>query len=47
MRDNSTGFSLIELLMALLIVAGIGSMTFQLFRQNERVIRDQNLIMEM
>src|SRR5262249_9961329 len=38
---------LIELLIALLIVLAIGSMTFQLFRQNERVIRDQTLIMEM
>jgi prepilin-type N-terminal cleavage/methylation domain-containing protein len=47
MRNNNTGFSLIELLMALLIVGAIGSMTFQLFRQNERVIRDQTLIMEM
>jgi prepilin-type N-terminal cleavage/methylation domain-containing protein len=47
MRNHSRGFSLIELLIALLIVLTTGMMTFQLFRENERVIRDQNLIMEM
>ena len=47
MKTHSSGFSLIELLIALLIVLTAGMMTFQLFRENERVIRDQNLIMEM
>src|ERR1700747_1023607 len=47
MRSHKSGFSLVELMIALLIVLAIGSMTFQLFRQNERVIRDQTLIMEM
>ena len=42
-----SGFSVIELLIALLIVLVAGMMTVQLFRENERVIRDQNLIMEM
>src|ERR1051326_6134081 len=39
--------SLIELLIALLVTLTIGLMCFQLFHQNERVIRDQNLITEM
>src|SRR5438132_11858511 len=47
MRAQTSGFSLIELLIALLVTLGIGMMCFQLFHQNERVIRDQNLIMEM
>jgi prepilin-type N-terminal cleavage/methylation domain-containing protein len=47
MNTRTRGFSLIELLIALLIVLAAGMMTFQLFRENERVIRDQNLIMEM
>ena len=47
MRNRDNGFSLAELLIALLVVLCIGMMTFQLFYQNERVIRDQNLIMEM
>lgn len=47
MRQAERGFSLTELLIALLIVLATGMMTFQLFYQNERVIRDQNLIMEM
>jgi prepilin-type N-terminal cleavage/methylation domain-containing protein len=47
MKRYIRGFSLIELLVALLIVLSAGMMTFQLFRENERVIRDQNLIMEM
>jgi Tfp pilus assembly protein PilW len=47
MRNPDNGFSLAELLIALLVVLCIGMMTFQLFYQNQRVIRDQNLIMEM
>ncbi|HYR82797.1 MAG TPA: hypothetical protein VE422_01820 [Terriglobia bacterium] len=41
------GFSLIEVMMALIITLGIGLIVFQLFRQNERVFRDQNLVIEM
>jgi Tfp pilus assembly protein PilW len=41
------GFSLIEVMMALGITLGIGLIVFQLFRQNERVFRDQNLVIEM
>jgi len=44
-RDR--GFSLIELLMAMTITVGIGMVVFQLFYRNERVFRDQNLIVEM
>ena len=41
------GFSLIELLVALVVTLGLAAMTFQLFHQNERVVRDQNLVLEM
>ncbi len=34
-------------MMALGITLGIGLIVFQLFRQNERVFRDQNLVIEM
>ena len=44
---QSTGFSLVEMLIALMIALALGTMMFQLFHQNERVIRDQTLIMEM
>src|SRR5947209_4920708 len=44
---RSHGFSLIELLMALAISFVLLAMMFQLFHQNERVTRDQTLIMEM
>jgi len=47
MTPNCKGFSLIELLVTLFIALGLATMTFQLFHQNERVIRDQTLIMEM
>ena len=33
--------------MALLITAGLSMIVFQLFNQNERVFRDQNLVIEM
>jgi prepilin-type N-terminal cleavage/methylation domain-containing protein len=46
-KHQSKGFSLIELLMAMTITLGIGMVVFQLFRQNEHVFRDQNLIIEM
>ena len=47
MAKISNGFSLIELLMALTITLGIGTIMFQLFQQNERIFRDQNLVIEM
>jgi prepilin-type N-terminal cleavage/methylation domain-containing protein len=47
MTFDSKGFSLIELLVALTVALTLATMTFQLFHQNERVIRDQTLIMEM
>jgi prepilin-type N-terminal cleavage/methylation domain-containing protein len=47
MTQQSRGFSLIELLLALMIAMGLSMVMFQLFHQNERVIRDQTLIMEM
>src|SRR5262249_5260455 len=45
--NKHKGFSLIELLVALVVALGLATMMFQLFHQNERVIRDQTLIMEM
>src|SRR5215813_2955043 len=47
MTPNNKGFSLIELLVTLLVALGLATMMFQLFHQNERVVRDQTLIMEM
>lgn len=47
MTHQSNGFSLVELLIALLITLGSGMAVFQLFQQNERIFRDQNLIIEM
>src|SRR6185369_8250845 len=44
---TAKGFSLIELLLALATSLILGTMTFQLFHQNERVVRDQTLIAEM
>jgi len=44
---HSKGFSLIELIVALTVALVLAAMTFQLFHQNERVIRDQTLITEM
>src|SRR4051812_12233409 len=41
------GFSLIELLVALSVTMLLASMMFQLFHQNERVLREQTLLMEM
>jgi prepilin-type N-terminal cleavage/methylation domain-containing protein len=41
------GFSLVELLVAMLVTSVVAAMLFQLFHQNERVTRDQMLIMEM
>jgi hypothetical protein len=47
MTQSNNGFSLAELLIALALTSGLCTMMFQLFHQNERVIRDQTLIMEM
>ncbi len=47
MTRQSGGFSLIELLLALIITLLLTMMLFQLFRENERVVRDQTLTMEM
>jgi prepilin-type N-terminal cleavage/methylation domain-containing protein len=47
MTQSNNGFSLAELLIALALASGLCTMMFQLFHQNERVIRDQTLIMEM
>src|SRR5437667_8815852 len=41
------GFSLIELLIALLSTLTLGMLLFHLFQHNERVIRDQASVMEM
>lgn len=47
MAPGARGFSLVEIIVALIITLGIGIIVFQLFHQNERVFRDQNLIVEM
>src|SRR6266850_7755567 len=47
MMSRCKGFSLIELLMAMVITLLLSTMLFQLFNENERVIRDQTLTMEM
>lgn len=41
------GFSLLEVLCATAITVGMGAAAFQLFHQNERIFRDQALILEM
>lgn len=41
------GFSLLELVIAITLTVGTGAVAFQLFHQNERVFRDQILIVEM
>jgi hypothetical protein len=47
MSSRSEGFSLIELLLALVTTLVLCMMVFHLFHHNERVIRDQTLVMEM
>src|SRR5262245_8593370 len=47
MTERLRGFSLIEVLVTLSIVLCLSTIMFDLFHQNERVIRDQTLIMEM
>ena len=46
MGAKSSGFSLIELILALTMSLGIGMIVLQMFHQNERVFRDQSLILE-
>jgi hypothetical protein len=41
------GFSLVGMLMAMVITLVVGLSAFQLFDQNERVFRDQNLVLDM
>jgi Tfp pilus assembly protein PilX len=41
------GFSILEILVSLSITLLIGGAVFQLFQQNERIFRDENLITEM
>jgi hypothetical protein len=47
MNPNLKGFSLLELLVALGAALVLAAMMFHLFHQNERVVRDQTLLMEM
>jgi Tfp pilus assembly protein PilE len=47
MSSRSDGFTLIELLLALVTTLVLSMMVFHLFHHNERVIRDQTLMMEM
>ena len=44
---RSAGFSLIETLVSVAVTLGVGGALFQLFVQNERVFRDQQLMLEM
>jgi hypothetical protein len=46
-RSSQSAFSLLETLAATAIAVGIGAVAFQLFHQNERLFRDQALILEM
>ena len=47
MGRNNHGFSLIEVLVATSITIGVGAIVFQLFHQNERIYRDESVLMEM
>jgi len=47
MSTPRRGFSVVELLTVLVITIVVGAMVFRLFHQNERLVRDQTLIMEM
>jgi len=46
-RSNESGFSLVELLIAMAITAGMSAVVFNLFLQNQNIFQDQNLIIEM
>jgi prepilin-type N-terminal cleavage/methylation domain-containing protein len=43
---RASGFSLIELMLAMTITVGISAAAFQLFQQNSRVFQDQDLIID-
>ena len=45
--DRHGGFSLIEMVIALVVVLGTAGVTFQLLAQNERIFRDQATMLEM
>jgi len=47
MRSRQSAFSLLETLVATALTVGIGAVAFQLFHQNERLFRDQAVILEM
>jgi type II secretory pathway pseudopilin PulG len=46
-RSRQSAFSLLETLVATAIAIGLSAVAFQLFHQNERIFRDQSLILEM
>ena len=47
LRSKQSAFSLLETLVAMAITVGIAAAAFQLFYRNERLFRDQALILEM
>jgi len=47
MKTLPRGFSILEILVSLSITLILGGAVFQLFLQNERIFRDENLITEM
>src|SRR5215510_8204101 len=47
MTHRTSGFSLAELMVAMMIALAMSTLLFHLFHQTERVVRDQSLIMEM
>ena len=46
-KKEGSGFSLVELMLAMSITLIVGMIVFEMFRQNEGVFRDQTLVMEM
>ncbi len=46
-KKKQSGFSLVELMLAMSITLGIGIIVFQMFLQNEGVFQDQTMVMEM
>ena len=46
-KKKGSGFSLVELMLAMSITLGIGVIVFQMFLQNEGVFQDQTMVMEM
>jgi Tfp pilus assembly protein PilW len=44
---RTSGFSLAELMVAMMIALAMSTLLFHLFHQTERVVRDQSLVMEM